>query len=320
VFGSISSRPRPQPRRIHRGPSARSWIRRPEVRSALLALVLVLGATSPASADEIDDFNRARNAWDTGNYAEAIRRFQPLRSEGPGALSDRLLIRDARVYFAASLVMERRGDEAAAEFERLLRRHPDYDLDPVAYPTAVVDVFRAVRTRIAGELRAQREREAEERRRREAEELRRREAEERRRLAASAVYLERVVTTRQAVFMAFPFGVGQFINGQPGKGVAFLVIESTLLLFNVGSFLVNDAVRALDLNSENAGINETIVDVATFTNLVSFFALVGAMGVGVVDAFLNFRREEVRWRRVPRRQVPDRFRIGVGPRGLALTF
>jgi TM2 domain-containing membrane protein YozV len=273
-----------------------------------------------ARADEIDDFNRARNAWDTGNYPEAIRRFEPLRAEGPAALSDRLLLRDARVYYAASLVMERRPDDAGAEFERLLREYPDYDIDPVAYPTAVVDVFRAVSTRIAGELQAQRERAEAERLRREEAERRRREEEERRRRAESAVYLERVVTTRQAVFMAFPFGVGQFVNGEAGKGVAFLVIESTFLLFNLGSFLVNDAVGALDLFEDNAGINETIVDIALVTNLVSFVGLLASAAVGVADAFHRFRPEEVRWREVPRREVPDRFRLGVGPRGLALEF
>lgn len=285
-----------------------------------MALALGVGALGTARADEIDDFNRARNAWDTGNYPEAIRRFEPLRAEGPAALSDRLLLRDARVYYAASLVMERRPDDAGAEFERLLREHPDYDIDPVAYPTAVIDVFRAVSTRIADELRAQRERAEAERRRREEEERRRREEEERRRRAESAVYLERVVTTRQPVFMAFPFGVGQFINGEAGKGVAFLVIESTFLLFNVGSFLVNDAVRSLELFEDNAGINETIVDIAVVTNLVSFVGLVASAGIGIADAFIRFRREEVRWRKVPRREVPDRFRLGVGPRGLALQF
>ena len=285
-----------------------------------LAVLCVVSSGAVVHADEIDDFNRARNAWDTGNYAEAILRFGPLRSEGPGALTDPLLVRDARVYYAASLVMERRPDEAAVEFERLLRQHPDYDIDPVAYPTAGVDVFRAVSTRIADELRVQREREAEERRRREEAERRRQEAEERRRRAESAVYLERVVITRQPVFMAFPFGVGQFINGESGKGVAFLVLESTLLLFNVGSFLVNDAVGALDLTAENAGINRTIVDVAYVTNLVSFIGLIATAGIGVADAFLHFRGEEVRWRKVPRREVPDRYRLGLGPQGLALTF
>lgn len=285
-----------------------------------MALGLVLGAAAVAGADEIDDFNRARNAWDTGNYPEAIRRFEPLRADGPARLSDRLLLRDARVYYAASLVMERRPDDAGAEFERLLRAYPDYDIDPVAYPTAVVDVFRTVSARIADELRAQRERAEAERLRREAEERRRREEEERRRRAESAVYLERVVVSRQPVFMAFPFGVGQFINGEGGKGVAFLVIESTFLLFNVGSFLVNDAVGALDLHRDNAGINETIVDIAFVTNIASFIGLVVSAGIGIADAFLQFRGEEVRWRKVPRREVPDRFRLGWGPRGLALEF
>ena len=290
---------------------------------AALSVLLGLAALSfapPVRADEIDDFNRARNAWDASNYAEAIRRFEPLLSQGAGALTDRLLIRDARAYYAASLVMEHRAPEAETQFERLLREHPDYEIDPVAYPTAVVDIFRSVHGRISAELQAQREREERERLRREQEERRRREQEERRRRAESAVYLERLVVTRQPVFMAFPFGVGQFINGQTGKGVAFLVAESTLLLLDIGSFVVNDAVGALELSSRNAGINETIVDVAVVTNIVSFVGLIATIGIGVVDAFVNFRREEIRWRKVPRNQVPDRYRLGVGPRGLELSF
>lgn len=283
-------------------------------------LGVALLAPRGAAADEIDDFNRARNAWDTSNYLEAIHRFEPLLSGGPGALTDPLLIRDARVYYAASLVMEHRAPDAEAQFERLLREHPDYDIDPVAYPTAVVDIFRSVRTRISAELEARQRRQEEERRRLEAEERRRREAEERRRRAESAVYLERVVITRQPVFMAFPFGVGQFINGQSGKGVAFLVVESTFLLFNISSVIVNEAVGALELTSQTAGINRTIVDVALVTNVVSFVGLLATAAIGVVDAFLNFRGEEIRWRNVPRREVPDRYRLGVGPRGLALTF
>jgi len=102
--------------------------------------------------------------------------------------------------------------------------------------------------------------------------------------------------------------------------VAFLVLESTLLLFDVGSYLVNDAVAAMHLSSKNAGINQTIVDVAVVTNVVSLVGLVVVAGVGIADAFLRFRGEEIRWRRVPRDDVPGRYRLGLGPQGLAFRF
>jgi TM2 domain-containing membrane protein YozV len=275
---------------------------------------------SPAWADEIDDFNRARTAWDTSNYAEAIERLEPLLGSGPGALTDELLIRDARVYYAASLVMEHRPRDAEVQFELLLRAIPDYEIDPVAYPTAVVDLFRSVHERIADELRAEQIRKEEERRRREEEARRRREAEERRRRVQSAVYLERVVLSRQPVFMAFPFGVGQFVNGQTAKGMAFLTIEATLLVLNIGSYLVESAIEALKLTAANAGPNETIEAVAFYTNVTSLAALVVTAGIGILDAFVQFRGEEVRWQRVPRRQVPSRYQITMERGAVGLRF
>jgi hypothetical protein len=202
------------------------------------------------------------------------------------------------------------GEVAAAEteFVALLGYRPDARLDPLVDPPAAVAFFDRVRRQVEARLGAVREREREEERRRQAEEeRRRREAEEARQVA----FVERTVVRRPYGLNFVPFGVGQFQNGQAGKGVALLVTESVLAISSIALWSVFQyrfpGGRVTPAHEEQANwLRWSHVGTGA-----AFFAVALC---GMIDAMVNFRREEVIERELPGRPAAPRGAIpGAAP-------
>ncbi len=289
------------------------------------SLVWLAGGVGAARADEVDEFGRAKNAYDAGNYALAVQRFGALLDGGASRIQSHALSLEARKYLAVSLMFVGRRADALVEFERLLRDEPDYQLDPVMFPTEVLDAFGEVRTRVG---RDREQIDAQRRRRREAE----RQAEEQRQRGARERLLEQVrpqvfereVVRRSRWLAPLPFGIGQFQNDQPTKGWIFLVSEGFLFVVNVASYWARLALGPYvdPLNPVNFDPLWEALGVVNFTSLG---LLAAAVIGGAIDGLLSFEPPQPRWRRLPPDRVPPGLRrsevgLRLGPSGLSLRL
>jgi tetratricopeptide (TPR) repeat protein len=190
--------------------------------AAAIAMVAFLFAGT-AWADDATELDSARASYDGGRYDEGVVRFREiLNPASPHALKSANAIERARAYFAACLIALERFDEANEQFEKILRQNPRFKPDPVVFPRQVTDRFYQVQSKLKGEI------EAADRVRAEAREK----AEKDQRAYITTLQRmaghETVVVKNSRWLAAVPFGVGQFQNGQPGLGYAFLISEALL--------------------------------------------------------------------------------------------
>jgi hypothetical protein len=302
--------------------------------TALAALAVVLG-TRLASADPAADLEKAHNAYAAHLFDEAESRLRALLDPKAAALGsapattlqDPDQIADARMYLGATLVAEKKADEAAAVFAELLSDKPEYQPDPLRVTLDAIDAFTDARAknreRIAQAI-AERVRKAkEEKQRAENERLREQ---------ARVAMLEKlagteIVTTRNSrLIAAVPFGAGQFQNGQSALGWTFLVSEGLcaagsgvgagVWLYNLGQrdqAYTNNQRSVADQYNQRAQTAAVVGDV--FAG--GFFAL--AL-VGVIQAEAAFVPEvtETRKREIPPLQVQPV--VGLGGVGLRGSF
>ncbi|MEY4576023.1 MAG: hypothetical protein RL701_726 [Pseudomonadota bacterium] len=293
---------------------------------ALLACVLfaALAFVSPGSvrANDFEEFETARGAYESQDYARAARQFERLGGGDTPTLTNRSLLLESKKYLGASYLFLGKLLQAQAEFERLLRLDPQYILDPLGFPEDVQRLFTSVKNRLDSERRV-----AEEEGRRERERQDRvvteRVSEERQRwqrlvaLAESEAVQEK--RTRWVALM--PFGVGQMQNGHDGLGAVLAVSESSLLLISFVSWIVHENLRGQDPTPGKRDAFELTERVSRFTNQISL-GLFGVVAVtGIVDAQLRFQGdvETSRKREVPSDLREPRVSLGTnGMSGLSL--
>src|SRR3954471_16871349 len=92
------------------------------VLGALLACQL-LSARS-AKANDFEDFEAARGAYDGQDYVHAVALFDALAGGDTPALSNRSLVLESKKYLGASYLFLGKLRAAEQEFERLLRMDP----------------------------------------------------------------------------------------------------------------------------------------------------------------------------------------------------
>jgi tetratricopeptide (TPR) repeat protein len=285
----------------------------------LLAMGLCFALPEEAAARATADAQlvRARDRFDYGDYADAVRILRRLLDEGR-LVSGPQLVEAHRLLGVSHYYL---GDEDACRgaFVRLLSIEPDYRLDPFFHPPKLVEFFDSVKAEneaLLAPLRDQR-RLLEEQRRLE-EEARRRllEEEERRRLerqrrmdppGETDIVVERIVTHHTYIVNWLPFGAGQFQNEDQVKGIGLATAQVVTGAASVLGFaIVASAERCYDeeIPSNTAGdlerprtvrrcgIPPESLNMVETMNRVKwiaggmFWALVG---YGIVDAHLNFQ-------------------------------
>lgn len=200
---------------------------------AVAVLAIALAASRDARADAAADSEKAHNAYVAHQYDEAESRLRALLDPQGGTLKDPDAVADARMYLGATLVAEKKNDEAAAEFALLLSDKPEYQPDALRVSLDAIDAFTDARARNRDKLAA-----IQAERVRKAQEEKARAELERQKAAVRLAMLERmagteVVTTQNSRLIALiPFGAGQFQNGQTALAWTLLVSEG---LFAVGS-------------------------------------------------------------------------------------
>jgi hypothetical protein len=285
----------------------------------MAALVFLCPAFAKATDGE--DFQNARQAYDRGDYAQAVELFAAMVGGEDPAIRDPILIRESRKYLGAAYVLTGENELAEAQFERLLRsvdRFETYLLEAEAFPAPVLRVFRIVRQRLIDE-RNRIESEAE----RVERENRERQAEAQRRLLELARESEVDIEHDRALAW-LPFGAGQFQNGNGDLGTFFAVSESIALAGAIAA--LSAWVPINDQYQDSLAFRGPPPDTRLLVGLqVSNWVTFGAFGVlalaGVIEANVNFvpsHRE--RRRRDVDPELLEQLQLSIGPASLGLRL
>ncbi len=200
-------------------------------------LTVSLIGPSVVHANDFDDFQAARSAYERHQYDDAARRLESMVGGGVPRVQDRTLVNECRELLAATYLFLNRRSESEEQFTELLRADDTYEIDSHQFPTAVVEVFQGVRARYLAEREAQRRAERERLERENQRTIQRLYLQQERMARLEALAREtRIETTNSRALALLPFGVGQFRNDQRRLGVAFAVLEATLTVLSFATW------------------------------------------------------------------------------------
>jgi len=279
---------------------------------ALSLIILLLSPCPAQAADQDEQFRFAMNAYDAGDYQEAVKRFRTLINADPPVITKRSLLIDAHLYLGVSLLFTGNITGGEKEFEKLLTLDPDYRLDSVLFPVEIIDTFTVVTNRMKEKL----ARLAEERQKAE-EAARRRELlareEELRKLEK---YYRHEVEHSSIVLAVLPFGIGQFQNRHKTKAYILLITEVALLAGATVTYILHEDLRNADMNAltdEDRNDFEFYDEIYTYTNW-SCLATAGALMIyGLVDSLIYYRPTIQKLERIQVDEVPDHLRKKKAP-------
>jgi len=215
-------------------------------RTALSGLVFVLMAAFalPVAADELSDFESARRNYDKQNYTKAARGLESLVGGVVPRATNPVVRLEARKYLGATYLFQGKKEAAREQFRSLLEEDPDYDIDPVAFPEAVVQTFQDVKKKVSAERARKDALEAARRQRErsdEVEELIRQQ--QRIQALEELAATETVEKVNSRWIAALPFGIGQFQNEDRQLGIMFAVTESAVLAASIATFIGHNSLR-----------------------------------------------------------------------------
>ncbi len=232
---------------------------------------------------------RGRQAYDRGDFPRAIDELYPLLYPTVQLAADDEIA--ARKLLALAYFQQRAPAQAEEELNALLQIKPDFGLDrSIDPPNAIVflDTIRKRNQKRLQEIAEQqrREQEEEDRRRREREE------DERRRREARPIVVEKKVTEHWFVLNFVPFGVGQFQNGQRGKGLLFAGSQLALGGASLALWAVVEASRYGWQQQTPPGPTHDQRQLAVQLEVAS--VVLGALfwidvGIGIVDSLIHYK-------------------------------
>jgi tetratricopeptide (TPR) repeat protein len=291
--------------------------------AALFALFALLSQPAAVFANDLDQFQNARAAYDSQNYELAADLFRNLLADSP-ANDRRPLALESRKYLAATVLFLGRRQEAEQQFEQLLSLEPDYMLDPLAFPDEVGRVFGEVKARVEVE-RAKRELEQARAQAQQSQQsvqqglVKKQQSENLARLIALAG-TEHIEEKHSRAIAMLPFGIGQYQNGHNGLGLVLAVSEGTLLGAAVVSYFLHENLRNQHPDTPGLADDAKVAEaVFRYTNQISI-GLFGVLAVtGIIDAQLRFKTGDTYER--PRALPPEltNFDLSVGPGGVAVS-
>lgn len=294
------------------------------VLACCAVIVCQLWHPSVAKADELEDFEHAKEAYDRGHYEQAIERFDALVGGSQPRLRSKPLVIESRKYLAAAYLFVGKRDQATKQFERLLEEDPTYQLDPVAFPREVHALFASVRAHMQQERQKQ---EAEQHEQTQQQLAQRRKLEEQKKRIADLERMARneVVRHEHSRWIALiPFGVGQFQNGDRSLGIGLATTEGLMAATSLTTFFLhqNALNTPLSLLGGCAPDKQALCTklqrrerTYRYLNWASTGLLAGLVVYGIVDAQLRFVPFTETTRKRP---LPKDLQLGLGPGSLQL--
>lgn len=261
-------------------------------RTALSSLLFVLMAAFalPVAADELSDFESARRNYDKQNYSKAAKGLESLVGGAVPRATNPVVRLEARKYLGATYLFLGKDEAAREQFRLLLEEDSDYDIDPVAFPEAVVRTFQEVK-RDTSEDRARKEALEAARQQRERsdkieglvrQQQRIQELEE----LASVETVEKVNSRWIA---ALPFGIGQFQNQDRKLGIMFAVTESALLVASIATFIGHNSLRDENPAPEELDRARRVERALRIGNWVSVGSFLSFAVAGIIEAEVRFK-------------------------------
>jgi tetratricopeptide (TPR) repeat protein len=290
-------------------------------RTALpgLAFVLMAAFALPVSADELSDFESALRNYDEQNYAKAARGLESLVGGVVPRARNPVVRLEARKYLGATYLFLGKKEAAQGQFRLLLEEDPEYDIDPVAFPEAVVHTFREVQREVVAQ-----------RARKEALEAARNLMRQQQRLEAleQLAATETVEKVNSRWIAALPFGIGQFQNEDRKLGIMFAVTESAFVAASIATFIGHNSLRDEDPAPSDIDRAQRVERALRIGNWASVGAFLGFAVAGVVEAQVRFK-PVIRTTR--KRDLPEnlqsnhdrpraRLELGLTGAGLRLDF
>jgi tetratricopeptide (TPR) repeat protein len=300
----------------------RGWVERAVLGALLCGCFVWATQAAAVRANDFEEFESARTAYETQDYARAAKLFDALGGGDTPALTNRSLLLESKKYLGASYLFLGQLRGAEQEFERLLRMDPQYMLDPLGFPEEVQRLFAQVKTRLDTERKV-----AEDERRREENRLRTLETQREQHDSSRWVRMremaetEHVSEVRSRWVAMVPFGVGQFQNGHVSLGAILAVSEGSLLAIGVVSWAVHENLRGLQPTASERDEYSLTERATRYTNQISTALLAVLAITGVVDAQLRFQgtREYERKRPLPA-DLSMKTDFSVGPTGMQLRL
>jgi len=231
------------------------------------------------------------SAYDAGEYETAEARLRALLDRDP-PIANQALVIEIHKYLGATLMFLGRRTDAEKQFETLLRLDPDYELDPVLFPTDILDTFYKVKLGIADELAAIKKKKADEAAKATAEkEARKADLKKKIIEASKPVYLSSSKLVRHPIVALVPFGVGQLQNGQALKGFLFMGGEAGLLAANIALYAMSEFYKSKfrESTARWTAYKKSFANFKIATNITAG-VLIAAMVAGIIDALVYFVR------------------------------
>jgi hypothetical protein len=255
-----------------------------------LVFVLMAAFALPVAADELSDFETARRNYDKQNYAKAARGLESLVGGVVPRAANPVVRLEARKYLGATYLFLAKDEAAREQFRLLLEEDSDYDIDPVAFPEAVVRTFQEVKRETA-----------EDRARKEALEAARQQLERSDEIEELVRQQQRIqdleelasVETVEKVnsrwIAALPFGIGQFQNEDRKLGIMFAVTESAFLAASIATFIGHNSLRDENPAPEELERARRVEKALRIGNWVSVGAFLSFAVAGIIEAEVRFK-------------------------------
>ena len=278
-----------------------------------LAVVLMAAFALPVAADELSDFESARRNYEKQNYTKAAKGLESLVGGVVPRAQNPVVRLESRKYLGATYLFLGKKDAAREQFRLLLGEDPDYDIDPVAFPEAVVQTFQEVQKEAAAERARKTALEEARQKRERADELEGLISQQQRiQMLEELAATETVEKVNSRWIAALPFGIGQFQNEDRPLGIMFAVTESAFLVASIATFIGHNSLR--DENPAPSEIERArrVERALRIGNWVSVGAFLSFAVAGVIEAEVRFKPviRTTRPRELPEDAKPT---LGTGP-------
>jgi hypothetical protein len=244
------------------------------MESTLLLLALLAASDSPEAL-----FKSAIEDFEFGEHASAAEKLRKVLE--PPQLQNREDVIVARQYLGACYHLLDDKVKAKAQFSMLLALDPKHKLDPEVFSPALVDFFEGVRSEVGLSLETPREEQKPP-------------LEERPNAPPTKIETPKPESSPPPAALALiPFGVGQFSNRHPVRGLAFAAGEVGLFSTAIATFAMFEGLKLPDdrCPAEGACVAPEDRDRASTLQtvyLVTFWSGIAVTALGIVEALISY--------------------------------